>query len=183
MRRFYRARNLWIALALLVANGLAWLSVRPAHSLPEVAPRLHPEIAAIREKVWSGEAGGETFRIVITDQMASEAVAWFLETHPSAPFSHPQVHFSPDGVTGEGLAHVLGMRIYASGRGTMVLEDGIPVVRIEEMGVAGARVPGALLDVVVAEAQAQFDLAANLPMRFTRLEMGEGTLLVEGVYR
>ncbi len=183
MSRLWRAKNLWIALLLLTANGLAWMNATSGEDLPQVEPRLHPEIAAIRENVWSGEASGEPFSIVITEQMAAEAVAWFLDRHSEVPFSHPQVHVDPDGVTGEGLAHVLGLRVRVHGRVSVELQDEVPVVTLQELGIAGATLPDFVIAVIQAELQAQFDLAGSLPIEVTRLELGEGTITVEGTYR
>ena len=89
--RLRRSLHLWIALGLLLANGLAWVNSASAAMPPSARPRLDPQISAIREKLWSGKAKGETFQIVITEQMAAEAVAWFLARHPEVPFSHPEV--------------------------------------------------------------------------------------------
>lgn len=183
MKRLRRLRNLWIALGLLLANALAWSNAGSLQTLPEVEPRLDPQIVLIREKLWSGKAKGEPFEIVITERMAAEAVAWFLERHPEVPFSHPQVEIDSEGVTGRGLAHVFGLRTPVYGRVLLRLHQGRPLVIIRELGVAGARVPDFVLTAIQGEVEAQFSAAQNLPLRLTRLELGEGTISVEGTYR
>jgi len=183
MRRLLRARNLWIALGLLLFNGLAWLGAASDADLVEVEPRLHPEIVAIREKLWSGEAAGEPFSIVLTEQMSAEGIAWFLARHPEVPFSHPQVEIDPQGVTGRGVAHVLGLRTPVHGRAGIALRDGTPVVTIQELGIAGATAPAFVLSAIQSEIEAQFDLSGRLPMYITRLELGEGTITVEGTFK
>lgn len=187
MKRAWRAilerRDLWIALALLLANGMAWLQAVSAVALPQVEPRLDPQIAEIRQKLWSGEHKGEAFSIVITEQMAAEAVAWFLERHPEVPFSHPQVEIDEGGVTGRGLAHVFGLRTPVHGRVDILLRDGKPLVIVEEIGVAGATIPGFVMSAIQAEVEAQFDAAQGLPLEIYQLELGQGTITVEGVYR
>lgn len=181
--RANRRLNVWILLALLLANGLAWLSSAPADLPPAVQPRLDPQIAEIREKIFSGQAVGEPFEIVITDQMASEAVAWFLARHPNVPFSHPQVQIDQHGITGRGLAYVLGLRTPVSGRAGVRVDQGVPQVTLQSINVAGAAAPDLLLNIIQQEVAAQLGAAQRLPVYITRLELGEGKLLVEGIYK
>lgn len=175
-----RARNLWIAVVLLVANGVAWVNAAGS-SLPEVEPILHPEIAEIRAHWQARDAVGETFRVVVTEQMAAETIAWFIEPRPQLPFSHPWFEISPDGVEGGGLIHVMGLRTPVRGRARIWLENGRPEGVVEKIDVAGASAPPFVLD-AVAEAQSVYD-ELSLPIEITRLELREGEVLIEGVYR
>lgn len=175
---------MWIALLLLVANGWGWNAAASA-ALPEVEPFIHPEIAAIRDTWRSGEARGQAFRVVVTNQMAAETIAWFLSNHPEIPFSHPQVEFHPGGVTGRGVAHLLGLRTPVYGEVSVTMRDGVPVAVLEELGVASAAAPGFITDALRAEVDAQqrrFS-PASLPITITNLEFREGEVVVEGVYR
>ena len=178
-----RRQNFWIVLGLLLANIFAWGRELTAQALPEVTPRLDPQLVEIREKVWSGEASGETFSILVTEEMASEAMAWFLEQHPEIPFSHPQVEFDPQGATGRGLVHLFGLRTPVYGRVRIWVEDGRPGVEIVDVGVAGATAPDFLLDAVQGELQTQIQAAQNLAVILTRIELGQGYTIIEGVYR
>jgi hypothetical protein len=183
MKRLWRRKHLWIVLILLAANGLAWLRAGETN-LPAVEPRLSPQIAAMRETVIAGQSAGEPFAITLTDQEAAEATAWYLSRYPQIPFSHPQVHFAPDSITGRGLVHMFGLRAPVYGRARVGLRDGTPVVTFLELGVAGVPLPGWMLRAIQSEAEAQFDFTKrNLPLIFTRLESGEGMLTGEGVYR
>lgn len=182
LRTLTTSRNLWIALALLAANALAWIGASPVETLPQVEPRLAPEIAEIRENIWSGKAAGETFSIVFTEQMAAEAVAWYLERHPNVPFSHPRVEIDPGGVTGAGLARLFGLRTPVHGRVQLGLEQGELSLRILELGIARARAPGFIVDALQDELARQVDLAQALPVTLTRLEFGDGIITVEGIY-
>ena len=176
--------NLWVAIALLLSNGLAWWSNAAQALPPEVTPRLAPEIAEIRDKALSGEHGGETFQIVLTEQMAEEALAWFLSRHPEIPFSHPDFTFQADGLTARGLAHVLGLRTPLHGRAALYLDaDGRPGAQILDLGIAGASAPGFVLDAITGEVEAQLDAARNLMVILTKLEMQDGQIVVEGKYR
>lgn len=185
MKWLRRTRNWWIALALLAAWGVSWLGAAgPQVNWPEVEPRLAPEIAAIREKAIAGESGGQAFSIVITQESASQAVAWFLGRHPRVPFSRPWVEISAGGIHGQGLVHLFGLNAPVYGRASVVLRDGTPIVTLQELGVAGAAVPGFVRDAIQSEVESQFAFwQEDPPVQITRLELEEGTITVEGVYR
>jgi hypothetical protein len=185
MRGWRPGRNFWIALALLAANALAWLSAPPGWELIEVEPRMAPEIAAIRDKVQAGGASGESFRVVITDQQAAETIAWYLNKRPGVPFSHPWVEFEPGGVvTGRGLAHVLGLQTPVQGKAKIALRDGVPVFTIQDLGVAGVMAPGFVLDTVRREFESRVDFERYpLAVEITWLELGPGTATLEGVIK
>ncbi|MBK6327442.1 MAG: hypothetical protein IPF56_16125 [Chloroflexi bacterium] len=178
---FIRRGNIWLALVLLVANLAAWVSVASRVNLVEAAPILHPEIAEIRAHWQARDAVGETFSVVVTDQMAMETLAWFIAPRPNLPFSHPQVAIHPDGVVGGGLVHVAGLRTPVFGRASIYLEDGKLQAVVEEVGIAGTKAPGFVL-AAIDQAQAVYD-EMSLPIEVTRLELREGEVLVEGVYR
>ena len=175
-----KRKNFLIAFVLIAANLFAWFMVSSRVTLYEAAPILHPEIAEIREKWQSGAAVGETFSVVVTDQMAMETVAWFIEPR-DLPFSHPQIEIHPDGVTGGGLVYVMGMGTPVFGRASIYLEDGKPQGTVEEVGVAGTKAPAFVLE-AIKQGQAIYD-QMSLPIEITTLELREGEVLVEGVYR
>lgn len=176
-----RRKNWLIALVLLSANAFAWLSVAGRVELVEAAPILHPEIAEIRDHWRAGDAVGQSFSVVVTDQMAMETLAWFIAPRPNLPFSHPQIEIHPDGVTGGGLVYFMGLRTPVFGRATIYLEEGKPQGIIEEVGVAGTKAPAFVLE-AIKQGQGVYD-QMSLPIEVTRLELREGEVLVEGVYR
>lgn len=173
-------KNFLIAFVLIIANLLAWFMVSSRVDLFEAQPILHPEIAEIRENWQSGEAVGETFSVTVTDQMAMETVAWFIEPR-NLPFSHPQIEIHPDGVTGGGLVYVMGMGTPVFGRATIYLENGKPQGVVEEVGVAGTNAPAFVLE-AIKQGQVIYD-QMSLPIEITTLELREGEVLVEGIYR
>jgi hypothetical protein len=171
-------------MVLLVGNGLAWNTL-VGTNLPEPEPILHPDIAEIRDNWRSGEASGQTFSVVVTNQMGAEAIAWFLERYPEIPFSHPQIEIDPDGVTGRGLARLLGLRTPVFGRVSVRLEEQVPKASLEELGIASATAPPFLVDALrdeIDRQQRRFSVG-ELPITITNLEFREGEVLVEGVYR
>jgi hypothetical protein len=179
--KWLRFGNGWIALFLLLANGLAWVAVAGRVGLTAVEPILHPEVAEIRAHWQARDAVGESFSLLVTDQMAAETIAWFIEPRTNLPFSHPQVEFYPDSIVGGGFIHMMGLRTPIQGRATVRLVDGKPIGTLEELQVAGSSTPQFVLD-AIARAQAVYDELA-LPIEITRLELREGEALIEGVYR
>lgn len=180
-RRIWASKNLWLTLTLLLANGFAWLMVAGRVDWPKAAPILHPEVAEVRAHWQARDAIGEPFQLVISDQMAAETIAWFIEPRPNLPFSHPQVEIHADGVVGRGLLHLGGLRTPVYGRATVTLEDGKPVGHIQELGMGGASAPDFLVE-MVARAQAVYE-DLQLPIELIRLELREGEVVIEGVYR
>jgi hypothetical protein len=183
MSALYRLRHVWIALGLLIFNGLAWLAAAPVLALPEVAPRLDPQIAEFREKLWGGKSAGERFALTITDRTASEAVAWFLEKHPEVPFSRPQVEFTPEEITARGIAGLFGMRVLVYGRVGVELRGGLPAIEIRELGMAGSQAPAFLTEAITNELGKQIDVVKRMPMAISRLELQQGQIVIEGVFR
>ena len=171
--------NLWIAAALLLANAFAWLSVA-APEFEEVTPYLHEEIAEIRKHWQARDAVGETFSVVVTNRMAMETLAWFIEPR-DLPISDPQVAIHPGSIEGGAMVHMMGLRTPVMGRATVWLENGRLEGRVEEIGIAGTKAPDFVL-VAVARAQ---EVYANLqlPIEITTLELREGEVFIEGVYR
>jgi hypothetical protein len=183
MHKIFSWRHSWITVVLLALNGWAWLGAAPVTALPEVSPRLAPEIGELREKLWSGKHTGEAFASTFTDQSASEAVAWFLAKRPEIPFSHPQVQFTPDGIRGRGIVHLLGLRTEVYGVVGVVLHNGLPVITIRELGVAGAKAPAFVVETITTELNKQADAVNRMPMIITRLELQNGALVLEGNFK
>lgn len=173
-------KNFWITLVLLVANGSAWASVA-GELLPEVQPILHPEIGEIRQHWQARDAVGQPFGVVVTDQTAAETIAWFIKPRENLPFSHPQIYIHPGYVEGKGYLYVMGLKTVVYGRVTVWLEAGKLQGRVEEISVAGATAPDFVLQAVARAQQVYDDL--RLPIEITTLELREGEVLVEGVYR
>lgn len=172
--------NLWIAAALLLANAFAWFNVAAQVDLIEVEPILHPEIAEIRAHWQARDAVGQSFSVIVTDRMAMETLTWFIAPR-NLPISHPQVAIHSDGITGGALLHMVGLRTPVFGRATVWLENGRVEGRVEEVGVGGTKAPDFVL-IAVKQAQ-QVYANLQLPIEITKLELREGEVLIEGVYR
>jgi hypothetical protein len=184
MKHILRSLNFWIAFLLLAANGAAWAyALAPEGPAIKVEPRLEADLAALRQKLIEGGHSGEPFTVGITDLEAAETIAWYLDRHPSVPFRDPQVFVQPDGITAKGVAEVAGLRVGLTGRATIQLQDGVPLVTVEDLDLAGVAVPGFVRDRIQAEIDAQFSLAQDLPVSIEELRLEEGRATVRGTIR
>jgi hypothetical protein len=176
--------SFWLALVLLVANGAAWAyALAPKGPAVVVEPRMAPSIAGLRDRLAEGGHSGEPFNIEVTEQEAAETIAWYLSRHPRIPFREPQVIITPDGVSAKGVAEIAGLRVGLTGRAAIQLRDGVPLVTLEDLDVAGVAVPGFVQDRIQAEIDAQFSLAQDLPLIIDELALKEGRATVRGTIR
>jgi len=185
IRALLKPINLYIALALLAANGLAWASaLAPSGPAYIAEPVLEPDLADLRDRLREGGHSGERFDLHVTGQEAAESIAWFLGNHPEIPFERPRVQFHPDVVEAWGEVEVLGLRLSIHGQATMVLEDGIPIVTLTDISVAGAPVPGFVLAAVQDAVYQQVDLShREMSVIFETLELREGEAVASGTIR
>ena len=175
-------KNLFIALALLVANGLAWLTVAGKSHLVAVEPILHPDVAAVRQHWQAGDAVGESFSVRVNERETMETITWFIAPRPNLPFSHPQIQFlGHNKVVGGGYVHVMGLEMAVQGQATVSVVNGKPIATIQELRVGNAQAPAPVV-ALVAQAQGIYD-QLSLPIEITRLEILEGEAIIEGVYR
>ncbi len=178
-------KNLWVAVLLLLANGVMWVRVAATSDLAEVPPIIHPGVAEIREKWNDGSAVGEPFSVTVSDEEAGQTVAWFIKPRQdSLPFSRPHVGFQPGEISGRGLMTVGGLQVEVFGRGYVSLDNGRPLITVYEVGVGEANVPAfvtSFLQSQVDRGQALYDDLA-LPIQLTKLEIGSGYATIEGVY-
>jgi hypothetical protein len=184
MKRTLANPSFWIALLLLAANGIAWAyALTPEEAAVTVEPRLEPDIAALRQKLIEGGHSGEPFSVEVTDQEAAETIAWYLSRHPNVPFGEPQVLIRANGLLAKGVAEIAGLRVGLTGQANIDLRDGVPIVMLGDLDVAGVAVPGLVRDRIQAEIDAQFSLAQNLPLIVDELILEEGKATVRGTIR
>jgi hypothetical protein len=183
-KRTLNSPNFWIALVLLVANGVAWVhALAPEGPAFAVEPHLAPDLADVRQRLVEGGHSGEPFAIEITDQEAAETLAWYLARHPNVPFREPQVSVTADSVVARGVAEIAGLRLAVEGKARIELEDGVPIVTLEDLDVAGIVVPGLVRDGIQAQIDDQFALAQDLPIIVDELVLEEGRATVRGTIR
>jgi hypothetical protein len=174
--------NLWVAAALIAANLYTWATVIGAATPPYlVEPIRDPEIVLLLDYIRSGDHGGETWQVTLTEREAEQTIAWYLDRWPQIPFSHPRVRITPDYVAGEGDATIAGLRVHVGARVRVTLsEDGLPVVRILQLSLP---VPGPIRQAIEGEIQTQLQRAEMLPVRFTSAEWRDGMVIVRGKIR
>jgi hypothetical protein len=184
MKRTLKSVNFWMALVLLIANGVAWAyALMPEGQPIEVDPILEPDIAELRDRLIEGGHSGEPFSLEVTNQEAAETIAWYLSRHPTIPFGEPQVSIRPDGVSAKGVAQIAGLRVGLTGQAHIELRDGVPIVTLADLDVAGVAVPGFVRDRIQAEIDGQFGLAQDLPLIIEEVTLKEGKATVRGTIR
>ena len=184
IKRLLTSSNFWVAFVLLITNGIAWAyALAPSGPAVEVQPRLATDIEGLRHKLNEGGHSGEPFVVDVTDQEAVETIAWYLNRHPNIPFGEPQVSITSSGISARGVAEIAGLRVGLSGRADIELRDGVPIVTLEDLDVAGVAVPGLVRHRIQAEVDTQFGLAQDLPLIIDEVVLGEGRATVRGVIR
>ena len=174
----------WILLLLLLANLIAWFSALSPGEIRLIEPRLESDLAELRDRLWEGGHSGEPFSVIVTNQEAEEIIAWYLERHPRVPFANPRVEIHPDVIDAWGEAHIAGLRVALHGRARITIQGGVPVVTVEDLGMAGLSVPGFVRQRIQQEIDAQFDLSdKELPVIIDRFDLIEGQAIVEGIIR
>ncbi|MEW5718781.1 MAG: hypothetical protein AB1817_09160 [Chloroflexota bacterium] len=180
-QNFLTRLNLWIALALVVANVYAWTSTLLAASAPYVvAPIRAPQVVALLDKIGEGGHSGETWQVTLTELEAEQTITWYLQRYPQIPFAHPRVKITPDYVSGEGDATIAGLRVHVGGKARVTLKDGLPVVQILDLSLP---LPAPIRSALEEEMRVQLRRADALPVRFTSAEWGNGVVVVRGVIR
>jgi hypothetical protein len=173
--------NRWIAAVLILLNVYMWvLAVQSAFKPYIVEPIRDPEVVALLEYIESGEHSGETWQVNLTELEAEQTITWYLQKYPQIPFEHPNITITPDYVGGEGDVTITGVRIHVSGKASVTLKDGLPVVKILEMNLP---LPASIRNRIEQEIQIQLQRADLLPVRFTSADWGDGVVVVEGVIR
>ncbi|MCI0476887.1 MAG: hypothetical protein L0Y55_11610 [Anaerolineales bacterium] len=178
---FLKRLNLWIALALVVANLYAWTSTLLAASAPYVvAPIRAPQVVALLERIDAGKSSGEVWQVTLTELEAEQTITWYLQRYPQIPFAHPRVKMTPDYVSGEGDATIAGLRVHIGGKARVTLKDGLPVVQILDLSLP---LPPPIRQALEDEMRSQLRRADALPVRFTSAEWRNGVVVVRGVIR
>ena len=173
--------NLFIALGIIAANLFAWGQILLAASNPHVVePIMDPEVRALLDYIRSGEHSGETWEVTLTELEAEQTITWYLNRYPQIPFAYPEIHITPDSISGEGDVIITGLHFHVSGEARITLEDGLPVVEILDLNLP---LPGNLQDAIESEIQRQLRRAERLPVRFTSAEWGDGVVVVRGVIK
>jgi len=177
----FKHLNVWIALALIVANLYTWASVVSAASAPYVVePIRDPEIVTLLEYIGSGQHSGEAWQVTLTELEADQTITWYLRRYPQIPFAHPRVKITPDYVSGEGDATIAGLRVHVGGKARITLANNLPVVDILELSLP---IPGPIRQALQNEIQVQLRRAELLPVRFTSAEWSQGQVVVRGTIR
>jgi hypothetical protein len=184
IRRSVTSVSFWMALVLLAANGVAWVYVvAPEGPAVMVEPRLEPGVAELGQRLSDGGHSGEPFHLEITDQEAAETIAYFLDRNPDVPFRDVEVLIHPGGITANGVGELAGLRVGVVVQLRIALRDGLPVVTVQDLQLAGVGVPGFVRNRIQDELDTQFSAAQNLPLVIDELTLQDGQGTLRGTIR
>ncbi len=123
MARIKTRLNLFIAAGLILVNLFTWGRILLAASNPHVVdPVMDPEVRALLDYIHSGEHSGETWEVSLTELEAEQTITWYLNRYPQIPFAYPEIHMTPDSISGEGDVIITGLHFHVSGEGTYYTE-------------------------------------------------------------
>jgi len=170
-----------LTILFVAANVLAWsqvLAVQP-HI---VEPIMDPEVEALLSYIRSGDHSGETWEVTLTELEAEQTITWYLQKYPQIPFAYPDVEITPDYIAGEGDVTVPGLpvRVHVGAKVNVTLKNGLPVVKILSLSLP---FPQPVQDAIEQGIQNGLQRAAELPVRFTSAEWGDGVVVVKGTIR
>jgi hypothetical protein len=173
--------NRWIAVALVLVNAYMWVvAIQSAFKPYVVDPIRDPEVVALLDYIQSDEHSGEAWQVNLTELEAEQTITWYLKKYPQIPFEHPNLTITPDYVSGEGDVTITGIRIHVSGKASVTLKDGLPVVKILEINLP---LPASMRNAIEREIQVQLQRADLLPVRFTSADWSDGVVIVKGTIR
>ena len=136
---------------------------------------LEPSLADLRDRLIEGGHSGEQFELHVTGQEAAESIAWFIDRHPEIPFRNPRIAIHLGVIESWGEVDLLGLKLSIHGWATMVLENNVPIVTLTDLEVAGAPVPGFVLEAIQDAIYEQVDLSnREMPVIFETLELRDG---------
>ncbi len=166
---------LFVTVLLIVMMGGTFTPVAAIEPLAPTdtlaAQRMQPA------RIWPGAPYSQVF----TDEMAEEIAAWVLETYPELPFTDPQIEIHEDGIVCSGMVSIFGIEVAAAGQVSVFVEDGKVNGRLEAIKVAGIPMPGLLMD-TIDDVRRLYE-SATWEIEVTTVELKEGEMLIEGIYR
>jgi hypothetical protein len=150
----------------------------------QVEPRLSPQLAELREKLRCETYSGEPFEVTATNRELEEAIAWYVDRRPRIPFRNPQVSIDDEGVEARGEAHLGKYKLRVSGRASVFVQDGLPIVTVEQLQLGKVGLPRLVLTQVEAELDKQLNVRKeDLPAIIEGIELEEGRVTVWGKIR
>ena len=172
--RLWRLSRLFLLVCALI-GGIGLESVA-AVDFGLMSAGLGDQVSALA-RIWPDEPYSQVF----TDEMAEEIAVWVLDAYPELPFRDPQVEIHEDGIVCNGVVEILGVDVAVSGRVSVFVEDGVLNGRLEEIEMAGVKLPGLLMG-AIDDARRLYE-SATWEVVVTNVELREGEMLVEGEYR
>lgn len=159
----------------------ATLPRAPAPATATPAPGELTTIDQISQAIASGRSG-QRFRVSFTEQQISDEINTYLQDNPDVAFRDISVQLQPGVAIINGKAQVLTFDVGFKATTTIILVNGRPRLKVQQIEVAGAVVPGVVKDLIaqMIEQQADLPLLADLPVTIQQVEIQQGQVVVSG---
>jgi hypothetical protein len=176
------------ATATLPGGRLPAATATPPGGRPPATPALpattQPELTTV-DQISQAIANGQhdqRFRIVITQQEISDELAAYLQSNPNMAFSNISVQLQPGVAIINGAAQLMGASIGFKASTTIVIVSGRPRLKVTQIELGGALMPGAIKDLIgqMIEQQADLPILADLPVVITQVDIQAGQVVVIG---
>ena len=172
-------RYFWISVILIWATGLVCSNLAWPATWPVAQPVLDQQITELIDSR-SDDNTCQIFSVDLSQQAISNGIAWYLIKNPKVPISQPYVEITPAGLKVKAFVQILGMRLPIFVDLAVYLEKGELGITILDMGAAGTRLPDSVTAVFQNEVQSQLDALQKLPVKFSRLDLQIGKVIVGG---
>jgi hypothetical protein len=179
LNSWWRRRNYWIPILIIWVIGLAWSNLATAAAWPAPRPVLDQQINELIV-LGSSSNSGQIFGVDLNQQAISNAIAWSLYKNPKVPIIQPFVEITPASLRIKAFIQIFGIRMPILVDLALHLQEGKPEIAILEIDAAGARLPDSIVAMLQDEVERQLNAVQSLPFHFSRLELQEGKLILEG---
>ena len=174
----------WLLVAVLVNAALAavLLAVRPPWRVERTTavPELPTQVARLQAQIQRGEHG-MPFALDLTDDDLTATAAYFLAQRQDVPFSQVRVAVLDDRVEARGVTTGLAVAVPVRVSANVLARNGQLVIRVIDVDVSGATLPGFARDEVLRQANQAVDLSRyDLPLVVETVRLRPGQLQALG---
>ncbi len=149
-----------------------------------IEPRLSEQLVQFIERLKSGTHGGEPLDLTLTDRELEEALAWYSLEHSGVPLGDARVSITPDGIEVSGEGHAGAARIPLSARADVSLNEGVPLIAVNQIQVGEMGLPDFVRFEVEDRVNKYLALrGGELPVLIEEIELFDGRLTVRGSIR
>lgn len=171
------------ALLLFLAAGAFWLLTRQPVAAQQLTPMVVSTAAAqhFDQKIATIRAAQAPVTIEITEQEAtSKLVTLLAETPDAPPITDPQVRFREGQFIAQGVMRGGPVPITIAVTGHLELQNGQLVTVVDQIDTGRLPLPEAMQQQIISLVSGSNQLATQVPLNLTAVELHEGRLVLSG---